>query len=87
MATIYRANPHLVPEAATVSRPCLACGNVSDWQLHYTKEGFGVGVPIVSLFTDKAVLAKKTYYLLCPVCSDADPVSRDAAEGLIAKGA
>lgn len=65
----------------------MACGNVGDWELHYTKEGLGIGVPIVSMFTDKAVLAKKTYYLLCPVCSDAEKVSRDAAEGLIAKGA
>lgn len=83
---IYKARLHRMPGAATVKSTCGNCGNETHFELAFAKQGLGLSVPIVSLFTDKATLAAKTYYLQCPVCNAADKISKDAAKGLIAKG-
>jgi len=83
---LYKAKLHREPGAARVAATCANCGNETQFELAYAKEGIGVGVPIVSLFTDKAILAAKTYYLQCPICNAADKISKDVAKGLIAQG-
>lgn len=82
MPTVYRANLNPEVGATSVERTCSNCGNLAPFELHYAKEGIGLGVPIVSMFTDKATLARKSYYLVCSICSSAESVSRDAAAGL-----
>jgi hypothetical protein len=84
---LYRAKLHRESGAATVATTCGNCGNETCFELAYAKEGLGIGIPVVSWFTDKAVLAAKTYYLQCPICNAADKISKDAAKGLIAQGA
>ena len=86
MPTLYRAQLHLEEKAGSITKTCANCRNTADWQLHFAKEGAGIGVPIVSMFTDKAVLARKKFYLVCPVCSNAESVTRDFAAGLMRKG-
>jgi len=82
MPTIYRARLNPEPGARPVERKCANCGNLAAFELHHSKEGIGIGLPIVSMFTDKATFAKKSYYLVCPICSDGESVSRDTAIGL-----
>ncbi len=65
-----------------VSKVCPSCHNQGEFVLCYAKTGMGVGIPIASLFTDKAILAKKTFVLACPVCPYNEKISRDAAAAL-----
>jgi hypothetical protein len=58
----------------------LNCGNDAEFVLCSSKHGPGVGVPVVRLFTQKAVLAAKAYYLICPICESAVKVEREQAK-------
>jgi len=65
---IYKAGLVVEQGSRTVARHCPNCNNDAEFVLCSAKTGPGIGVPIVSLFTQKAVLAKKSYYLVCPIC-------------------
>jgi hypothetical protein len=75
-----------VPSAGTVLRVCENCGNQTAYELVSAKTGIGIGIPVVQWFTDKAVLAQKSYYLRCPVCSAGFRVEKDLARGLMNQG-
>lgn len=81
---MYFANVrlHLIEGARAVEARCSNCSNEVQFQLHYAKEGLGLSVPIAPLFTDKLTWARKTFYLVCPICGAMDKVSREDARKL-----
>lgn len=81
------AKVHIHETAATVRRTCPKCSNEVDFRLIWNKAGLALGVPIVSWFTDAAMISTHNHYHLgCPTCGYAERVSRDIAKGLIAEG-
>lgn len=81
---MYFANVRLNPVegARAVLAACSNCSNKVEFRLHYAKEGLGLSVPIAPLFTDKLTWARKTFYLVCPICSAMDKISRENARKL-----
>ena len=71
-----------VEGATKVPATCSNCNNAVEFQLHSSKVGPGLSIPITPLFTDKFTLAYKAYFLICPICSAMDKISRDQANGL-----
>jgi len=60
---------------------CGNCNNDTHFQLHYTKMGPGLVIPLTQFFTDKFMFAYKAYFDICPICSAVEKVSRDEARG------
>jgi len=79
---IYKAGLTQEKGARTVTQPCMGCGQNPEFVLCSVKSGPGLSVPFVSIFTDKATLAKKTYVLVCPLCGFTIRVDRDTAAAL-----
>jgi len=81
------AQVHLHEKAATVRNTCPNCSNEVDFVLLWNKAGLGIGIPILMLFTDKAVITThKQYHLGCPICGYKFKVEKNIAQGLIAEG-
>lgn len=70
-----------VEGATPVPARCTNCNNEVRFELHYSKVGPGLSIPITQFFTDKYMLAYKAYFDICPICSAMDKVSRDEARG------
>jgi predicted RNA-binding Zn-ribbon protein involved in translation (DUF1610 family) len=83
----FPATLHVDERAATVRRQCPNCSNEVDFRLVWNKAGLGLGIPVVSWFTDATTITThKQYHLGCPVCGYLETISRDAAKGLMAEG-
>ncbi|MDA9786548.1 hypothetical protein N9C74_00770 [Pontimonas sp.] len=70
-----------VEGATKVPARCSNCSNDVAFELHYSKVGPGLGIPLTQFFTDKFMLAYKAYFDICPICSAMDKVTRDEARG------
>jgi hypothetical protein len=79
---IYKAGLTKEKGARTVTQRCMGCGQTSEFVLCSRKTGAGIGIPVVSIFTDKAILAKKSYALVCSLCAFSVNVERDRAAAL-----
>jgi hypothetical protein len=71
-----------VENATRIPITCNNCNNEVEYELYSAKTGPGIGVPVVLFFTDKYTLAKKSYFLVCPVCDFAVQIKRDQAKSL-----
>lgn len=81
------AEIHVHETAATVAKQCPNCENTTDFKVLWNKAGFGLGIPVVSWFTDKTTITThKHYHLGCPTCGYAERIEKSVALGLIAKG-
>jgi len=81
------AKIHVHETAATVVRQCPNCGNSTEFKLLWNKAGLGLGVPVVSWFTDKTTITThKQYHLGCSTCGYVERILKDDAKGLIAEG-
>lgn len=81
------AKIHKVDGAARVSSECPNCSNIVDFQLLWNKAGLALGIPVVSLFTDKTMISTHTqYHLGCPTCGYLERLDNHVAKGLIAEG-
>jgi hypothetical protein len=83
----FKSQLHVHETAATVSKQCPNCSNITDFQLLWNKAGPSLGVPIVMLFTDKTTISThKQYHLGCPICDYTERIDKHMARGLIAEG-
>jgi hypothetical protein len=81
------AQLHVHETASKLRHKCPICSNEVDFQLVWNKAGPGLGIPIVSWFTDATMITThKQYHLGCPVCGYLERINRDIAKGLIAEG-
>lgn len=71
-----------VDGATLVPGCCKRCNNQVHRELYSTKVGPGLSIPGTGLFTDRFTLAYKMFYLICPICQDAQKLSRSEAKGL-----
>jgi len=67
--------------ATPVPARCGNCNNDTHFQLHSSKMGPGLAIPLTQFFTHKYMLAYKAYFDICPICSAMEKVSRDEARG------
>jgi predicted RNA-binding Zn-ribbon protein involved in translation (DUF1610 family) len=78
---------HVDEKAATVRRKCPQCSNEVDFRLVWNKAGLAIGVPVVSWFTDAAMISThNNYHLGCPVCGYLEKITRAQAKALRSTG-
>jgi len=80
-------NPlHEHESGASARIQCPNCNNEGDFKLVWGKAGLGLGVPVVSWFTDAlTVTTHKKWGIRCPTCNYAEEITKDVAKGLILK--
>ena len=77
---------HEHESGATAHLECPNCENEVDCKLVWAKAGLGIGIPVVSWFTDATTITThKKYGLVCPTCDYTEAITKDIAKGLIAK--
>ncbi|MCB9805808.1 hypothetical protein H6775_01445 [Candidatus Nomurabacteria bacterium] len=65
---IIQPEGEIVKGTKTLSKQCEHCGNVTDHFVWKQPYGFQVG----TIFSRRKTLGMKKYYLVCPVCKQAD---------------
>jgi hypothetical protein len=81
---ITRSNFRECLDAKKHSGFCLQCNRETAHVLLWRKSGLGLGIPLISWFTDKTVISiGKKYVLECQDCLQMVQVDKAAAESLI----
>jgi len=68
--------------AGTLEKICDNCGNVGEHTLAEAPYGLGIGIP----FMRPVLSTHRAYALRCPICSDAERISKDEAKALMRRG-
>ena len=65
---------------------CTPCGIISEHLLYWRKSGLGIGIPVVSWFTDKTIITiSKKYALECQKCYSFVEVSKSEGKRISKK--
>lgn len=78
-------NPlHEHESGASVRIECPQCAQEGDFKLVWGKAGLGLGIPVVSWFTDALmVTTHKKWGIRCPSCKYAEEIEKHVAQALI----
>lgn len=75
---------HEHESGASAEIECPRCGRTGDFKLVWGKAGLGLGVPVVSWFTDAAmVTTHRKWGIRCPFCQYAEEIDKRLADALI----